>query len=75
MHINIVFFFKVGIITVKILYMIEHLKIHRHDFNVQRKVVQAIQTRRKLLKYLKSQSLERYFDMMSKLNLKFSQLV
>ena len=65
----------VGVITLRILYMIEHLKKHRHDFQVQRKVIQLIQTRRKQLKYLKIISLERYFDMMSKLNLRYSDLV
>jgi small subunit ribosomal protein S15 len=61
--------------TVRILYMTEHLKKNRHDFNVQRKAVQLIQARKRLLKYLKRVSLERYFDMVSKLDLKNNELV
>ncbi len=61
---------QVALLTEEINLLIEHLKIHKHDHHSRRGLLKKVGKRRSLLNYLKSKSLERYADLIKKLNLR-----
>ena len=61
---------QVALLTEEINLLIEHLKIHKHDHHSRRGLLIKVGKRRSLLNYLKNKSLERYADLIKKLNLR-----
>ena len=61
---------QVALLTEEINILIEHLKLHKHDHHSRRGLLMKVGKRRSLLKYLKSNSLDRYADLIKKLNLR-----
>lgn len=61
--------------TNKAVQLAEHLKNNRHDFHAQKLLVQTIQRRRRMLSYLKRQSLARYFEVIKVLGITHTDLV
>jgi small subunit ribosomal protein S15 len=66
---------QIGLLTLRIGYLCLHLKTHRKDFQVQKKLIQMIQRRRRVLHYLKRLSLERYFNVLSLLSIQHTDVV
>lgn len=61
---------QVALLTEEINTLIEHLKIHKHDHHSRRGLLMKVGKRRSLLNYLKGKSLDRYADLIKRLNLR-----
>jgi small subunit ribosomal protein S15 len=61
---------QVAIITERILYLTEHLKTHAKDFHSRRGLLMLVGRRRRLLDYLKSKDVQRYADLIKRLNIR-----
>ncbi len=61
---------QVALLTERIRELTEHFKIHKKDFHGQRGLVNLVNRRVKLLKYLKRKNESKYRDLISKLNLR-----
>lgn len=60
---------QAAIWSVKIAVLEQHASLYRHDYVAERKIVEWKDQRRKMLKYLKRISLERYFTCVDRLGL------
>lgn len=61
---------QVALLTHRIAYLTEHLKIHRKDFHSRRGLTALSNQRRKLLEYLKRTDLERHKKVVQQLGLR-----
>ncbi len=61
---------QIALLTGKIQYLSEHLKIHRKDFHSRRGLLMMISKRRRLLSCLKKQDFQKYEETLGKLNLR-----
>lgn len=61
---------QIAILTEKINYLAEHLKIHRKDFHSRRGLLTMIGKRRRLLAYLKKSDAKKYQETIDKLDLR-----
>ena len=59
-----------AVITQQINNLTQHFKIHKSDFSSRRGLLVLVGKRRRLLDYLKSQSLERYENLIKKLDIR-----
>ena len=60
---------QIALLTERINELTEHLKVHIHDEHSRRGLLIMVGKRKRLLKYLESKDVERYRDIISKLNL------
>ena len=51
---------QVAVLTERIRHLTEHLKIHKHDDHSRRGLLKMVGKRRRLLKYLRNQDVDRY---------------
>jgi small subunit ribosomal protein S15 len=63
---------QVSLITGRIKYLTDHFKINKKDFHSRRGLQELVNKRRKLLKYLKKSSQERYATLIQRLGLRDS---
>ena len=63
---------QVSLMTGRIKYLTDHFKKHTKDFHSRRGLQELVNKRRKLLKYLKSNNLERYSALIQSLGLRDS---
>jgi len=61
---------QAALLTEKINYLSEHLKVHRKDFHSRRGLLMMIGKRRRLLSYLKEKSPKKYEETIQKLDLR-----
>ena len=61
---------QIAMLTTKIAELTEHLKTNQKDFQCKRGLLMMVGQRKRLLAYLKKQNLDRYRDIVSKLNLR-----
>ena len=61
---------QVALLTDRIRYLTEHFKQHKKDNHSRRGLMTMVSKRRRLLKYLKEQSLERYQTLIKRLELR-----
>lgn len=61
---------QISILTKKILYLTDHLKIHKKDHHSRRGLIKMVGRRRRLLNYLRKKDVQRYRDLISKLGLR-----
>ncbi|HOB86957.1 MAG TPA: 30S ribosomal protein S15 [Bacillota bacterium] len=61
---------QIAILTERINYLTEHLKVHKKDFHSQRGLLKMVGRRRGLLNYLKDKSPQRYQAIINKLGLR-----
>ena len=61
---------QIAFITERINSLTEHFKLHKKDHNSQRGLLKLVGKRRRLLKYLKDNDLNRYRTIIDKLNLR-----
>ena len=59
-----------AVITEQINNLTEHLKVHKSDFSSRRGLLILVGRRRSLLDYLKSRSVQRYEDLIKKLEIR-----
>ena len=51
---------QIALLTRRISYLTEHMKVHKHDFHSQRGLLLLVGRRRRLLKYLAKKDINRY---------------
>lgn len=61
---------QVALLTERINYLTEHLKVHKKDHHSQRGLLKMVGQRRGLLTYLRNKSPERYQAIVAKLGLR-----
>ena len=61
---------QVALLTAKITYLTDHFKEHKKDHHSRQGLVRMVNSRRKLLDYLKSKDVERYRELISRLGLR-----
>ncbi|HFE48843.1 MAG TPA: 30S ribosomal protein S15 [Chromatiaceae bacterium] len=61
---------QVALLTTRIVQLTEHFKEHKHDNHSRRGLVRMVNSRRKLLDYLKGKDVERYRDLIKRLGLR-----
>ena len=61
---------QIAILTEKIRYLTEHLKVHKKDHHSRRGLIRMVNQRRKLLDYLKGKDTTRYSTLIGRLGLR-----
>jgi small subunit ribosomal protein S15 len=61
---------QVALLTFKINHLTEHLKVHQKDHHSRRGLLQMVGSRRSLLNYLKDLDIERYRNLVAKLDIR-----
>ncbi len=61
---------QIALMTARILELTEHFKEHKHDHHSRQGLVRLVNSRRKLLDYLKKKDLERYRTLIGSLGLR-----
>ncbi|MCG8464985.1 MAG: 30S ribosomal protein S15 [Xanthomonadales bacterium] len=61
---------QVALLTDRIKHLTEHFKEHKKDHHSRRGLLQLVNQRRKLLKYLKKKDLQRYQSLIERLGLR-----
>ena len=61
---------QVALLTYRISHLTEHLKSHAKDFHSRRGLLQMVGARRSLLNYLKEIDIERYRNLVAKLEIR-----
>jgi small subunit ribosomal protein S15 len=61
---------QVALLTNNINHLQDHFKEHNHDHHSRRGLIRMVNTRRKLLDYLKRKDLERYSTLIKRLSLR-----
>ena len=61
---------QIAILTTRIIELTEHLKTHSKDHSSRRGLLKMVGTRSSLLKYVKSNDIERYRKIISRLGLR-----
>jgi small subunit ribosomal protein S15 len=61
---------QVAILTERITNLTEHLKTHKKDFHSRRGLLMMVGQRRRLLDYVKRKKVERYEELVKRLNLR-----
>ncbi len=61
---------QVALLSQRILQLTEHLKTHRKDFHSTRGLLSMVARRRKMIKYLKDRSPERYKTLIQSLGIR-----
>ena len=61
---------QIALLSYRINHLTEHLKVHAKDFHSRRGLLQMVGSRRSLLNYLKELDIERYRQLIAKLDLR-----
>ena len=61
---------QVGLLTHRITYLTDHLKIHKKDHHSRRGLLKLVGQRRRLLNYLKGKDIKRYRELIGALGLR-----
>ena len=61
---------QIALLTERINELTEHLKVHKKDNHSRRGLLIMVGKRKRLLKYLESKDIERYRDVIAKLNIR-----
>lgn len=61
---------QVSVLTERIRHLTEHLKVHKHDHHSRQGLLKMVGQRRRLLKYLRNQDVDRYRRLIASLGLR-----
>ena len=61
---------QVALLTDRIEYLSGHIKQHPHDFHSRRGLLQMVEQRKRLLKYLQREDRQRYEELIKRLGLR-----
>lgn len=61
---------QVALLTARIKYLTDHFRTHKHDHASRRGLLKLVGQRRKLLKYVKNDNVERYQSLIKRLGLR-----
>jgi small subunit ribosomal protein S15 len=61
---------QVAILTERIKYLTEHLKVNKHDYHTRRGLLKLVGQRRRQLRYLNNRDVNRYREVIARLGLR-----
>lgn len=61
---------QIALLTSRINSLTEHLKIHKHDFHTRFGLTKMVSQRRRLMRYLKAQDINRYTSIIKELEVR-----
>lgn len=61
---------QIALLTARVNHLTQHLRTHRKDFHSRRGLIGMTSRRRKLLDYVKKHDLEKYNELLKRLNLR-----
>ncbi len=61
---------QIALLTARITHLTDHLRSHRKDFHSRRGLLKMTSRRRKLLDYVKKHDLDKYNDLLKRLNIR-----
>lgn len=61
---------QIALLTARIEYLTEHFKDHKKDFHSRTGLLKLVGQRRSMLNYLKDKDIQRYRDILKRLNLR-----
>ncbi len=61
---------QVALLTERIKYLTDHLQAHKHDYHTRRGLLKLVGQRRRLLRYLNGQDVNRYRALIGRLGLR-----
>lgn len=61
---------QIALFTLRIQHLTGHLKVNKNDLGTERSLVRLVGKRRRLLDYLKNKDIERYREIIKKLNIR-----
>lgn len=61
---------QIGLLTHRISYLTEHLKVHKKDHHSRRGLLMLVGQRRRLLNYVKNKNVTRYREIIERLGLR-----
>ncbi len=61
---------QIALLTARINYLTEHLKVHKHDFHTRFGLTKLVSQRRRLMRYLKSTNLQSYQNVIKELDVR-----
>lgn len=61
---------QIALLSSRILYLTDHFKTHKKDYHSRTGLLKLVGQRRKLLNYLKKKDVQRYRDILKRLNLR-----
>jgi small subunit ribosomal protein S15 len=61
---------QIALLTNRIQHLTEHFKTHKHDYHSRNGLLQLVGQRRKLLNYLRKKDVNRYRELIKRLNLR-----
>lgn len=61
---------QIALLTQRVAHLTEHLRTHRKDFHSRRGLIAMTSRRRKLLDYVKKHDLDKYKELLERLNLR-----
>lgn len=61
---------QVAILTERIRYLTDHLRVHKKDVHSRRGLISMVSKRRRLLKYLTNEDVDRYQSLIARLGLR-----
>ena len=61
---------QIALLTARISQLTDHLKEHKKDFHSRRGLLKMVGQRKRLLRYLKNKDIERYRNLISRLNIR-----
>ena len=61
---------QVALLTERINNLTEHMKEHKHDYHTNRGLLMLVGKRKSLLEYLKNEDIQRYRELIKKLDLR-----
>ena len=61
---------QVALLTARIKYLTEHVKVHKHDYHNSRGLLRLVAQRHSLLRYLKDKDYGRYVALIKKLGIR-----
>ena len=61
---------QIALLTARITYLTDHLKVHKKDHHSRRGLLKMVGQRRRLLSYLSKKDINRYREIIARLNLR-----
>ncbi len=61
---------QIALISARVIHLTDHLRKHRKDYHSRRGLIGLTSQRRKLLNYVKKHNLEKYNELIKRLNLR-----
>ncbi|MCL4546105.1 MAG: 30S ribosomal protein S15 [Chloroflexi bacterium] len=61
---------QVAVLTARINSMVEHMRVHKHDYSSERGLLKMVGRRRRLLRYINRQHPQHYRELIARLGLR-----